>query len=222
MMNFAYAKNGEVWLRGADDGKDAELCAYIAKRAFYLELCGITNKDDVIEACGAADCFCELGALFAAATQAAELRARLAAYEATGLEPEQCAKYAQAEKEGRYILLKEPGTAGIHRLEEIARADIEGRLVVLPCKVGDTIYEIDLPEYGVIVCKVIWIDYYIGPAAHVQGNEMVAAVSVSVEVIDGHGKGSCYAFEQSDFGKTVFLTREDAEKALGGGTNDKP
>ena len=89
MMNFAYAKNREVWLRGADDGKDAELCAYIAKRAFYLELCGITNKDDVIEACGAADCFCELGALFAAATQAAELRARLAAYEDTGLEPEE-------------------------------------------------------------------------------------------------------------------------------------
>lgn len=137
MMNFAYAKNGEVWLRGADDGKDDELCAYIAKRAFYLELCGITNKDDVIEACGAADCFCELGALFAAATQAAELRARLAAYENTGLEPEQCAKYAQAEKEGRYILLKEPGTAGVHRLEEIARADIEGRLVVLPC--GDDV-----------------------------------------------------------------------------------
>lgn len=137
MMNFAYAKNGEVWLRGADDGKDAELCAYIAKRAFYLELCGITNKDDVIEACGAADCFCELGALFAAATQAAELRARLAAYEDTGLEPEQCAKYAQAEKEGRYIVLKEPRSAGVHRLEEIARADIDGRLLVLPC--GDDV-----------------------------------------------------------------------------------
>ncbi|MBQ6281494.1 MAG: hypothetical protein IJK69_05505 [Oscillospiraceae bacterium] len=88
MMNFAYAKNGEVWLRGADDGQDAELCAYIAKRAFNLELCGITNKDDVIEACGAGDCFCELGALFAAATQAAELRARLAVYEDTELEPE--------------------------------------------------------------------------------------------------------------------------------------
>lgn len=62
---------------------------------------------------------------------------RLAAYEDTGLEPEQCAKYAQAEKEGRYILLKDPGTAGVHSLEEIARADIEGRLLVLPC--GDDV-----------------------------------------------------------------------------------
>ena len=102
MMNFAYAKNGEVWLRGADDGKDAELCAYIAKRAFYLELCGITIKDDVIEACGAADCFCELGALFAAATQAAELRARLAAYEDTGLEPE---KVEAAKKIAEWITI---------------------------------------------------------------------------------------------------------------------
>lgn len=105
MINFAYAKNGEVWLRGADDGKDAELCAYIAKSAFYLELCGITNKDDVIEACGAADCFCELGALFAAATQAAELRARLAAYEDTGLEPEEVERYAKAKKEGLLVVL---------------------------------------------------------------------------------------------------------------------
>ena len=65
---------------------------------------------------------------------------KLARYEDSGLEPEQCAKFAQTEKEGRYIVLKEPRSAGVHRLEEIARADIEGRLVVLPCKVGDTVY----------------------------------------------------------------------------------
>lgn len=197
MMNFAYAKNGEVWLRGADDGKDAELCAYIAKRAFYLELCGITNKDDVIEACGAADCFCELGALFAAATQAAELRARLAAYEDTGLEPEQCAKYAQAEKEGRYILLKEPRSAGVHRLEEIARADIEGRLLVLPCKAGDMVY--------------------------FRRGRYIIGDTVERIVLDGMNQvfvGAHKVFIFRDFGKTVFLAREDAEKALEGMKNE--
>ena len=66
-----------------------------------------------------------------------EIIDRLARYEDTGLEPEQCAKYAQAEKEGRYIVLKEARSAGVHRLEEIARADIEGRLIVLPC--GDDV-----------------------------------------------------------------------------------
>lgn len=198
MMNFAYAKNGEVWLRGADDGKDAELCAYIAKSAFYLELCGITNKDDVIEACGAADCFCELGALFAAATQAAELRARLAAYEDTGLEPEQCAKYAQAEKEGRYIVLKEPRSAGVHRLEEIARADIEGRLVMLPCKVGDRVWLIVQglsSPMPVPVCSLTWRDGKWSINADREETEPPKVVGFQI-------------------GKTAFLTREEAEAAL--------
>lgn len=62
---------------------------------------------------------------------------KLARYEDSGLEPEQCAKFAQTEKEGRYIVLKEPRSAGVHRLEEIARADIEDRLLVLPC--GDDV-----------------------------------------------------------------------------------
>lgn len=38
--------------------------------------------------------------------------------------------------------------------------------------------------------------------------------SVGVEVVEGHGKGSGYAFEAEDFGKSVFLTREEAEAAL--------
>lgn len=161
---------------------------------------------------------------------------RLHAYEETGYEPcgvhdlsDRCAKMALERGQRQLeVALDALSPEDRHELEHDTygplhrkigtwmKADSEGRLLVLPCKVGDTIYEIDLPEYGVIVCKVIWIDYYIGPAAHIQGNEMVADVSVSVEVIDGHGKGSCYAFEQSDFGKTVFLTREAAEAALKG------
>ena len=177
MMNFAYAKNREVWLRGADDGKDAELCAYIAKRAFYLELCGITIKDDVIEACGAADCFCELGALFAAATQAAELRARLAAYEDTGLEPEQCAKYAQAEK--------------------------EGRLLVLPCKVGDELW---IKRNGKIQCETI--DRISVDQTDEDEDLFISIYTMSVSVLS------------EDIGRLVFLTREDAEKALDGMKNE--
>ncbi len=140
MMNFAYAKNGEVWLRGADDGKDAELCAYIAKRAFYLELCGITNKDDVIEACGAADCFCELGALFAAATQAAELRARLAAYEGTGLEPDEAEACKVALMGKSLAEIKEIEGISVERMKDLAKAEADGRLLVLPCG-GDVTLE---------------------------------------------------------------------------------
>ncbi len=72
-----------------------------------------------------------------------------------------------------------------------------------PCRVGDTVYEVDSPEYGIIICKVTRVFY--------DSEEVV------VNVIDGHGKGSEYYFDFDDFGKTVFLTREEAEAALKGG-----
>lgn len=127
---------------------------------------------------------------------------KLAAYEDTGLEPEEFKESAD------FVLEMNK------KLKLYLDAEQEGRLVVLPCKVGDFLYEIDLPEYGVIKCKALSVDYYNGPLAHVPNNEMVELWSAGVEVVEGHGTGSCYAFEQTDFGKTVFLSREEAEKAL--------
>lgn len=100
----------------------------------------------------------------------------------------QSAQYKQYEAENDLLL-----DVGRDRLLELAQAEKDGRLVVLPCKVGDLLYEVDLPEYGVIICKVLHIGTYNGPAAHVPGNPMVHAMSVGVEVVEGHGKGSGYA-----------------------------
>ena len=75
-------------------------------------------------------------------------------------------------------------------------------VIVPPCKVGDVVYEIDLPEYGIIVCEVTKV--------------LCDSREVIVNVTDGHGKGSEYYFEFDDFGKTVFLTKEEAEEALKG------
>lgn len=64
---------------------------------------------------------------------AAERLERLAAYEDTGLEPEEVVK--------NYLTtvdIREMG--GIDHLRELAQAEQDGRLVVLPCKVGDTVY----------------------------------------------------------------------------------
>lgn len=97
-------------------------------------------------------------------------------------------------------------------MEELWGMDREP--VVLPCKVGDLVYEVDEPEYGVITCRVLYINYYTGPAGHVPGNPMVSTISIGVEVIGGHGKGSSYCFEQEDIGKSVFLTRQEAEGAI--------
>ena len=63
---------------------------------------------------------------------------RLAAYEDTGLTPERCAEFARADAEGRYIVMRDAEQEGVARLRELTEADKDGRLVVLPCKAGDT------------------------------------------------------------------------------------
>lgn len=161
---------------------------------------------------------------------------RLHAYEETGYEPcgvhdlsDRCAKMALERGQRQLeVALDALSPEDRHELEHDTygplhrkigtwmKADAESRLIVLPYKIGDILYEIDDPEYGVIVCKVLWVDAYIGPAGHVEGNEQVNTFVCSVEVVEGHGLGSCYTFGPYDLGRNVFLTREAAEAALKG------
>ena len=90
--------------------------------------------------------------------------------------------------------------------EGVADYLLANGVIVPPCKVGDVLYEIDLPEYGIITCKATKVLYDSG--------------EIVVNVIDGHGKGSEYYFEFDDFGKTVFATKEEAAEALKGGVED--
>lgn len=61
---------------------------------------------------------------------------RLAAYEDTGLTPERCAEFARADAEGRYIVMRDAEQEGVARLRELAEADKEGRLFLLPLEPG--------------------------------------------------------------------------------------
>lgn len=87
------------------------------------------------------------------------------------------------------------------KLQEYETAEEEGRLVILPkCNIGDTVY---LP-----------IDFqnkiYTG---EIEGFEYAKMRNTWVAKIRTDDGKTCYeAFE--DFGKTVFFTREEAEKAL--------
>ena len=63
-----------------------------------------------------------------------EVWLRLKDYEDTGLSPERCAEYGKADREGRYIVLRD--AERVKRLRELAKADKEGRVAVLPCEVG--------------------------------------------------------------------------------------
>ena len=55
----------------------------------------------------------------------------------------------------------------------------------------------------IVICLILWNIVCI-----------LDSEEVIINVIDGHGKGSEYYFDFDDFGKTVFLTKEEAEAKL--------
>lgn len=128
-----------------------------------------------------------------------EIRERLAAYEDTGLEPEEVLPKDKADE----IALKLMRLADLEslcnytRLRELAEADKDGRVVVPPCEVGDIVYGFH-GEKTILPMVAKWIETNTdGWCIAVQYAPMAPRF---------------YRF--SDFGKTVFLTREEAEKAL--------
>lgn len=131
---------------------------------------------------------------------------RLAAYEDTGLEPEEIERILDSYGRGmtlrtenaqRLEIIKE---IPINRLRELAQAEKEGRLVVLPCDVGDKLYDVTLGE----VREKIVISL-----------SMLLSKSVNHLVIHAENfRNAVTSYELQDIGKTVFLTREAAEAAL--------
>ena len=92
----------------------------------------------------------------------------------------------------------------IDRLKAICAAEKDGRLVTLPCKVGDTVYVITQVFNGNKIERAIGsrkID-------RIGGNALNPVWVVSPQPYELH-------FFPSEFGKTVFLTRDEAEKTLG-------
>ena len=123
---------------------------------------------------------------------------RIAAYEETGPEPEDMKRAFNED-----AILKLAGQVlGVSsdRLRELAQAKKEGRLVVLPCDVGDKLYDVTLGE----VREKIVISL-----------SMLLSKSVNHLVIHAENfRNAVTSYELQDIGKTVFLTREAAEAAL--------
>lgn len=125
---------------------------------------------------------------------------RLAAYEDTGLEPEaiETVKLALAAK--HMVDLETLNNTPISRLVELAEADKDGRVLILPCKVGDTVWaNLD----GMRHTRKCVIEF-----ANI-GTHFTTIVFSTVD-----GLREQYGVNPSSFGKSVFLTREEAEKAL--------
>ena len=86
------------------------------------------------------------------------------------------------------------------RLRELAEADKAGRLVVLPCKVGDIVWaNLDKMRHT-RKCVIEFANI---------GSHVTTIVFSTVD-----GLREQYGVNPCSFGKTVFLTREEAEKVL--------
>lgn len=137
---------------------------------------------------------------------------RLAAYEETGLEPEEVLpKEYAGEIMKSMILLKEYQKLGpIDRLRELKQADDEGRCVVLPCKVGQKV-KVDVRTWGNVwnYKTVENGKFLIGEIVVITRTKKQTLVKIRVE----HNlswKRPTRRYPASAIGKTVFLTREEA------------
>ena len=114
---------------------------------------------------------------------------RLAEYEDTRLEPE------------KIVFLKNVVDDAFsdkpeftEHIRELLRAEKDGRLVVLPCKVGDAIYRCGDPIKKIYEWQIAYVEVYEDETVFVDDSDNT--------------------FVEADIGKTVFLTSEEAEKAL--------
>lgn len=122
---------------------------------------------------------------------------RLAAYEETGLEPEEIEQLkgeAFGLKVDKQELEQYRALGSIDRLRELKQANDEGRCVVLPAKPDQTIYQWRIGDDCPSVSRL-------------DGVQISGDGEITYPIWCGH-------LIPEDFGKTVFLTREEAAAAL--------
>ena len=128
---------------------------------------------------------------------------RLAAYEETGLTPEEFHAYWVFLED---LIGEKKASEALDRFRQLVKADRAGRLEVLPCKVGDTVYEVTsrktISEYRV---KAIRVELF--------------CTFIEWDIVAGFVDKSIFGVPVNEIGKTVFLTREEADRALEGKRN---
>lgn len=118
---------------------------------------------------------------------------RLAAYEDLGMTPEEIR--SELFVLGRYTA--EFGSPPPLRMKEIIDAEDEGRLVMLTCKVGDNVYQEYAGQvYESTITRII--------------------IRQNAPILYDTDRG--FAFNDHAIGRSVFLNRWEAERALEGNT----
>lgn len=195
-LNLFYVRDGDAFIRGggdAPDYADISVTDFIRKAARTLcpDMLLPESEEEISFAMdeylfdGYEEPSGLIALLYTAAWSYAELRERLKAYEDTGLEPEAVKTVKLALCAKHMVDLETLNNTPISRLVELAEADKDGRVIVLPCKVGDTIWRL----------KRTFETYQDKSKPYTEADGFLLQDIWNV-------------------GKNVFLTREEAEKAL--------
>lgn len=206
-LNLFYVRDGDAFIRGggdAPDYADISVTDFIRKtaRALCPDMLLPESAEEISFAMaeylfdGYEEPSGLIALLYTAAWSYAELRERLKAYEDTGLSPEKVS-WMKEVVEAAF----DNDTSRIERAHNLHVADKEGRVVVLPCKVGDTVYFVN--------AKQILEFAVVGYAVDETGISWVYS-----EHVDKTGHTNERTFSPDRISKTTFLTREEAEKAL--------
>ena len=137
----------------------------------------------------------------------------------TGMTPEAFQSYVVFLQD---LIGNQKASEALDRFRQLVKADRDGRLVVPPCKVGDTLWacnwknnQCEIEE--MYLCDGRGIEYLVTfdcDGADCKGcpfNRWEQDCSGERYCECEYG---CSSFKDSDIGKTVFLTHEEAEAAL--------
>lgn len=132
---------------------------------------------------------------------------RLSAYEDSDLTPEEIRKIREESEEGCIRAIARTFGVDTRRLRELAAADRLGQVVVLPCKVRSTVYTLFGDEIDEKTIGEFQINGYTNPKLWVELDcDWATTQIMRWDLV---------------VGKTVFLTREEAEAALKGAKNGR-
>lgn len=123
---------------------------------------------------------------------------RLGVYEDTGLTPWEIKSMQEKHFNGLEMAKLH---SALMELKKYQEADKDGRIVVLPCKVGDRLYEVTgRKTISVYKIRAIRVELF--------------GLFIEWDIVEGFVWQSLSGINDGEIGKTVFLTREEAEKAL--------
>ena len=124
----------------------------------------------------------------------------------TGMTPEEVERSKLEIEAGCVKAIARTYGIDINRLRKLAEADRDGRVEVLPCKVGDTGWVTRNPWTGKLLKKPL--------DAYVNGMKMYSHGLYVNLLFDTRKINGARDYEINHIGKTVFLTHEQAVKAL--------